>query len=66
MIRRSAPATTDADATVDEIRARMREADHLVAIWTDPAFRARINPEVPEYVGPPRPGIGRGVRGRIA
>lgn len=66
MIHRSAPATIDADAALDEIRARMRAVDHRVAIWTDPVFRARINPDVPEYVGPSRPGIRSGFRGRIA
>lgn len=46
-------SSTPVDVMPDKVMERMRRADALVRPWLDPAFRARINPEVPEVVGPP-------------
>ncbi|HYW12568.1 MAG TPA: hypothetical protein VE871_11455 [Longimicrobium sp.] len=47
-------ASSPPDANVtDEVLERMRRVDHLVRQWTDPAFRAQIDPQEPEIVGPP-------------
>ena len=35
------------------IRSRMLGARDQVRGWFEPQFRARINPDVPEIVGPP-------------
>jgi len=53
MERRCASSSNPADAVPDEIIERMRRADSAVRPWVDPAFRAQINPDVPEVVGPP-------------
>lgn len=37
----------------DEVIERMRRVDHLVRPWTNPAFRAQIDPQEPEVAGPP-------------
>ena len=61
MERRYASSSIPADAVPDEIIERMRRVDSIVRPWIDPAFRARINPDVPEVVGPPAQGIRREV-----
>lgn len=65
MERRYASSSIPADAVPDEIIERMHRADSAVRQWIDPAFRAQINPDVPEVVGPPtrmhKRGIGRRV-----
>lgn len=50
------------DAVPDEIIERMDRVDSLVRPWVDPAFRARIDPEVPEVVGPPNRAENRRIR----
>lgn len=50
---RPASSPTRSDTVPDEIIERMDRADSLVRPWVDTAFRARINPNVPEVVGPP-------------
>ena len=49
----------------DEVVERMRRVDHLVRQLTDPAFRAQIDPEEPEVIGPPAPTLTKRIRRRI-
>ncbi len=58
-------SSTYVDTTPDEIIERMRRADAMVRPWVDPAFRAHINPDVPEVVGPPTRTCSRRIRRRI-
>lgn len=53
MERRCASPSPYVDAMPDEVMERMRRADSLVRPWVDSAFRAQINPDAPEVVGPP-------------
>jgi hypothetical protein len=64
MDRRHAPSPPHTDAVPDEIIERMHQADSLVRPWVDAAFRARINPDVPEVVGPPTRMKSRRIRHR--
>lgn len=43
----------EADAVPAGVVERMDRADALVRPWVDPAFRAQIDPDTPEVVGPP-------------
>lgn len=64
MDRHYASSATPSKAP-DEVVERMRRVDHLVRQLTHPAFRAQINPEEPEVVGPPTPTLIQRIRGRI-
>jgi hypothetical protein len=58
MKHRYASSSTQADLMPDGVIERMRRADEAVRPWVDPAFRAQINPDMPEVVGPPAPARG--------
>jgi hypothetical protein len=64
MKRSYAFSPTQTDAVADEVMERMHRADSLVQQWVEPDFRARINPEVPEVVGPPTRLFGGRIRRR--
>jgi hypothetical protein len=53
-----------ADGLPDELTERMDRADRLVRPWTDPAFRAQLDPELPEVLGPPARAAIRRIRRR--
>lgn len=57
----SPPHVSVPDAVVE----RMRRVDHLVRQWTDPAFRAQIDPAEPEIVGPPTRTLIQQIRRRL-
>lgn len=48
-----ASSPTRSDTVPAEIIERMDRADSLVRPWVDAAFRARIDQDVTEAVGPP-------------
>ena len=53
-----------AEGLPDEVTERMDRADRLVRPWIDPAFRAQLDPEVPEVMGPPARAVIRRIRRR--
>lgn len=53
MEKGSDSSSTPVDALRDEAVERMRRVDSLVRPWVDADFRAQINPDIPEVVGPP-------------
>jgi hypothetical protein len=65
MDRRFISSSTHIEATPDDVVERMRHADGLVRPWVEPAFRAQIDPDVPEVVGPPIRTPSRRIRRRI-
>jgi hypothetical protein len=65
MDRSFAPSSIHVGVTPEEIVERMRRVDGLVRPWFDPAFRAQIDPDVPEVVGPPTRTPSRRIRRRI-
>lgn len=65
MERRYSSSSIPADAVPDEIIERMHRAHSIVRQWADPAFRARIDPDVPEVVGPPTQMFKHGIRRRV-
>jgi hypothetical protein len=65
MKRPYASSPTPTDAVADEVMERMHRADSLVQQWVEPAFRARIDPDVPEVVGPPTRLFGGRIRRRV-
>lgn len=65
MDQRYVSSTAPEEVVTDQVIERMRRVDSIVREWVDPSFRSRINPDVPEVIGPPSRTSNRRIRNRV-